>query len=176
MNDHHLRSATPDDHAKLFELLALPPVYEFLADGVAPPPAAVSEWLSAAEAAPEPLGLWLLVDAGDAVLGCVRLSPVADGAASAELTYLLHPSLWGRGLATAMSRSVLARAFRTPTCDSILAGADLPNARSVAVMQRLGMQHLRDVAYAAGPGVEYVLTRERHAVLPEHASLAFAEG
>jgi RimJ/RimL family protein N-acetyltransferase len=107
------------------------------------------------------------------VLGCVRLSRVGDDTASAELTYVLHPSGWGRGLATAMSRSVIARAFRVPSCESIIAGADLANTRSIEVMKRLGMRFLREVVYPLGPGVEYRLSRSELASLPPGDSVPF---
>ena len=157
--DRWLRAVRSDDTQPLLELLSVPEVFEFLCDGAPPERALVEDWVATGSIARLPFGLWLLTDSQDALCGCVRLSEVDDGAASAELTYVLHPSEWGRGLATAMSRSVLARAFEVPSCESVLAGADLPNTRSVAVMARLGMRFHRYVAFPAGRGVEYLLSR-----------------
>lgn len=134
-------------------------MYEFLSDGAAPERAAVDEWMVAATSAEPPFGLWLLEDDDGELLGCVRLATVDDMPGAAELTYVVHPDYWGQGLATAMSRTVIAMAFSVTACEQILAGADLPNSRSIVVMQRLGMQYLRDVEYPAGPGVEYRLMR-----------------
>ena len=170
-----LRSIAADDAPRLLELLSLPPVYEYLCDGAAPEPALVDAWVTEALDGKEPFGLWLLEGSGDELLGCVRLCPVPDGAASAELTYVLHPSQWGRGLAMAMSRAALGRAFEHEACESILAGADVANGRSVAVMSRLGMELLREVEYPAGPGVEYRLTRAEFATLPAGRTLRFSD-
>ena len=103
------------------------------------------------------LGLWLLENDREEAFGCVRLSAPEDEAASAELTYLLDPTVWGRGLATRMARTALARAFARGA-DTVLAGVDAPNTDSIAVLRRLGMRFLRDVDYPSGPGVEYVLS------------------
>ncbi len=169
-----LRALAAGDQSRLRELLSLPDVCEFMSDGSPPPLPLVEDWVTTALAAKPPFGLWLLGDGTPALLGCVRLSEVEDGAASAELMYALHPSAWGRGLATAMSRSALARAFEVPSCESVLAGADVPNTRSVQVMQRLGMRLLRNVEYPAGAGVEYVLERSAFEAMPPGPSVPFA--
>lgn len=175
MNDT-LRAATIADVPRLHELLSLPAVYEFLCDGEPPPRSGVEEWVTTAVRADPPLGLWLLVDGEGVLRGCARLSEPAEGPASAELTYALHPDRWGEGLASAMSRAVLERAFRVPACGSVLAGADLANARSVEVMRRLGMRFLRSVDYPAGPGVEYLLERAAYEAAPRGPSVAFGDG
>ena len=50
-------------------------------------------------------------------------------------------------------------ALATGQIDAVVAGADVPNVASRAVMTRLGMTFLRDVVYAAWPGVESVFRR-----------------
>ena len=170
-----LRAVSTADSASLLALFSFPPVYEYLCDGAAPEAAVVDAWISEALDAEAPFGLWLLEDGAQELLGCVRLSPVEDGVASVELTYVLHPAKWGRGLATSMSRSAMARAFAHDSCESIMAGADVPNERSVAVMQRLGMQLLRSVDYPAGPGVEYRLTRAEFRSMPAGPTVPFSD-
>ena len=155
-----LRPVSAADAEALLALLALEPVYRYLNDGAPPTRAQLDGWLDAAAAARDPgLGLWRLDAADGALAGCVRLSEGPDGVAWAELSYLLHPARWGRGLATAMSRAALERAFEVGAGDCVIAGADAPNVASIAVMERLGMRFLREVAMPAGPGVEYVLRR-----------------
>ncbi len=168
-----LRAVGEADLDRLFDLLSIPDVYAYLSDGVAPDRAIVAAWVTEALQAAPPQGLWILEEAPGEAAGCVRLSAVEDGSASAELTYVLHPSVWGRGLATTMSRTVIARAFETPTCQTIFAGADAPNARSIEVMKRLGMRAWREVSYPAGLGVEYLLHRD--AFDPTAPKLAWAE-
>ena len=171
--DYSLRAVTIADAPRLLELLSLPAVFEFLSDGSPPAIRIVEGWVSAAVSGQPPLGLWLLTDSGNDLSGCVRLSHVSDGVASAELTYVLHPTKWGRGLATAMSRSVISRAFRVTSCESILAGADLANTRSIEVIRRLDMRFLRRVEYPAGPGVEYLLSRAGFASMSSDPSVSF---
>ncbi|MEM7412142.1 MAG: GNAT family N-acetyltransferase [Myxococcota bacterium] len=166
-----LRPVRSGDTSALLGLLSLPPVYEFLCDGAPPPREAAEAWVVEALAAEPPLGLWLLEDEAASLLGCVRLSEPEDAAASAELTYVLHPSQWGKGVATAMSRTVLTRAFGEASCSSVLAGTDVPNSRSVAVMQRLGMERFRDVVYPAGAGVEYRISRPAFRTLSAEPTL-----
>ena len=149
----------------LHRMLCVPQVYRFLADG-APPPRTVTEaWLtqSAEDFERHQVGLWLL-RAGDRLAGCMLLEMMHTlpgdaepaGKTAAELTYVLHPDHWGKGLATRMAWTVMAHAFEAGI-DAILAGADAPNIASIAVMKRLGMTFHRTVQYPAGEGVEYLL-------------------
>ena len=152
----HLRSATPRDQEKIHQLFCIPEVFEYLADGKKPPPAIASAWVNSAAAdnAKYGGGLWVLVDGADqCASGLVRLS--GDDSGELELTYLLHPSLWGLGLATRMAHTAMTRAFAAGLAATIWAGADVPNTASFAVMQRLGMQFRRRVQYPSGAGMEY---------------------
>ena len=173
-----LRPVSAADADALMALLSLEPVYRYLNDGAPPTRAQLDAWLDAAAATRDPgLGLWRLDAADGALVGCVRLSEGPEGVAWAELTYLLHPARWGRGLATAMSRAALERAFRVvggvrsmgSGGADVMAGADAPNAASIAVMERLGMRFLRRVAMPAGSGVEYVLRRAELSTAPPGA-------
>ena len=155
-----LRRAVAADGAALHALLSEPAVYRFLLDGVPPERAATDAWIAGARGAPagSPCGLWLLEGAGGDLAGCVRLG--RRGGRRLELTYALHPRHWGCGLATRMSRTVIEAAFASGCVDTVLAGADVPNRASLAVMRRLGMRWCRDVVYPLGPGVEYELRRD----------------
>lgn len=173
MHSCTLRAVTSNDADALHEMLSLAPVYEYLCDGAAPDRSAVDAWLTEACATASPCGLWLLENQDGRLLGCVRLSAVADDPQAVELTYVLHPDQWGRGLAAAMSRSAISHAFAMESCERVVAGTDVGNTRSVDVMRRLGMQFLRDVQYPAGPGVEYQLTRLQSELMPEEDAPPF---
>ena len=144
------------DADALHDLLCVPEVYRYLADGAPPPRAVTQAWLdkSAADFESHGVGLWLLW-AGDTVAGCVLLE-VLENKTQAELTYVLHPDHWGKGLATRMAWTAMQQAFENGL-DAVIAGADAPNTASLAVMQRLGMQFYRTVQYPAGEGSEYIL-------------------
>lgn len=152
----YLRRAIAPDEGSIHELFCVPEVFEYLADGQEPQPSIASEWIhsAAADAAQSGGGLWVLVNRTDqTVSGVVRLA--GDDTEKLELIYLLHPTLWGQGLATRMAHTVMAQAFATGLASTIWAGADAPNTRSIAVMQRLGMQFWREVQYPLGTGMEY---------------------
>ena len=153
-----LRRARNSDSEALFDLLSLPPVFEFLCDGVPPPYSKVEEVVSQP---PEAMGdsgygFWLLFANDESLVGGVGLKPYARPDV-AELTYLLHPTFWGKGLATRMSWTVIEWGFQTSLFNQVVAGADAPNKGSIAVMKRLGMRYFKDVTYPLGPGVEYAL-------------------
>ncbi len=166
-----MTAARAADADALHELLCVPEVYRYLADG-APPPRAVTEaWLkkSAADFQSHGVGLWLLWACSKKgggplsskraltpfLAGCVLLE-VLHNKTQAELTYVLHPDHWGKGLATRMAWTAIQHAFENGL-DAVIAGADAPNTASLAVMQRLGMQFHRTVQYPAGEGAEYIL-------------------
>ncbi|MEO1297965.1 MAG: GNAT family N-acetyltransferase [Cyanobacteria bacterium J06636_16] len=154
--DMRLRSATPQDEGKIHQLLCIPKVFEYLADGKEPPPDMASAWISSAAAdhANYVGGLWVLVDEANLHIGgVVRLAGDDDG--ELELIYLLHPSFWGLGFATRMAHTVMKQAFEAGLVATIWAGADAPNKASLAVMKRLGMQFRREVQYPLGTGMEY---------------------
>ncbi len=157
-DDKHLRNVGPEDQVEVHQLLCVPEVYEYLADGVEPPPSITSDWIAsaAAESAGAGEGLWSLTCPRERrILGLVRLSDDAKG--ELELTFILHPGVWGQGYATRMAHTAMNHAFGTGRVSAIWAGADVPNAASISVMKRLGMQFRREVEYPAGAGVEYVM-------------------
>jgi RimJ/RimL family protein N-acetyltransferase len=102
--------------------------------------------------------------------GSVDLRPYPS-LRSAELTYLLDPRYWGQGLGQGltlrMAWTVIAHAFLMSQIDFIIAGADLPNTRSIALMQRLDMRFHKNVQGPLGAGVEYVLHRNDVRPLPK---------
>ena len=170
-DSYTLTPAAAPDLAALHDLLCVPQVYRYQAEGAPPPPLVTQAWLdkSAEDFERHQVGLWLLHKKGSEpfladLAGCVRLDVMdtLPGEAApgphpaAELTYVLHPDHWGQGLATRMAWTVMAHAFNRGI-DAILAGADGPNTASLAVMKRLDMQFYRTVSYPAGEGVEYLL-------------------
>lgn len=147
-------------HSKMHTLFCMPEVYEYLADGESPPPQVALEWIESGlrDLASARGGLWMLrpESSADELVGLVRLEDC--GSAQAELTYLLHPSIWGSGFATRIAHTAMLECFKEGKTDSIWAGADEPNKGSIAVMQRLGMTFKRRVVYPSGPGVEYEIS------------------
>jgi RimJ/RimL family protein N-acetyltransferase len=70
-----------------------------------------------------------------------------------------------------MAWTVITHAFRSPRIDAVIAGADLPNTASYAVMRRLGMRFHKAVQYPLGAGEEYVLYRDDPGPMPRPATI-----
>ena len=100
------------------------------------------------------LGMWFLENDSTLYAGFVELRPYPCSR-SAELIYLLDPRYWGQGLALRMAWTAITHAFSSSQIDSVIAGTDLPNTASIAVMRRLGMRFHKDVQHPLGAGVEY---------------------
>jgi [ribosomal protein S5]-alanine N-acetyltransferase len=163
-----LRPADLNDIDGLHALTAIPLVYRYLFDGVPPDREFIARRVaeSVANAGETGLGMWFLEDVSTRYAGCVELRPYPSPR-SAELIYLLDPRYWGQGLALRMAWTAITRAFLSSQIDSVIAGTDLPNTASLAVMRRLGMRFHKDVQYPLGTGVEYVLHRDDVGPLPK---------
>ncbi len=173
----HLRRVGDPDTDPLYELMCIPAVYRYLADNQVPPRAVLEDWIARSHQDFEEsgIGLWVLEDRDGQLAGCVRLE-ATPASRSAELTYVLYPQVWGVGLATRMSWTVMQHAFPQSAIDFIIAGTDGPNTASLAVMRRLGMTFRRTVQYPAGPGVEYLFQRTDLAPSPVPEVIPIYEG
>ncbi len=155
-----LRRARLSDVDELHALAVKPQVYRYLFDAAAPDRDYVAARVaqSVAQSGESGFGMWLLAGPSAGCVGCAELRPYPLPDA-AEVTYLLDPAHWGQGLAARMVWTVIARAFHASRIDTVIAGADLPNAASLALMRRLGMRFHKEVRYPLGAGLEYVLRR-----------------
>jgi ribosomal-protein-alanine N-acetyltransferase len=169
-DDWHLRRAVGDDVDSLHALACIPLVYRHLFDGAAPDREFIAQRVaqSIGNGTVPGLGMWILDGPFVFCRGLVELRPHSSPR-SVELTYLLHPDDWGRGLAVRMAWTAITYAFGAPHIDAVIAGADLPNAASFAVMRRLRMRFHRDVRYPMGAGAEFVLNRGDTGPLPRPA-------
>ncbi|MEM7017826.1 MAG: GNAT family N-acetyltransferase [Pseudomonadota bacterium] len=156
----YLRIAQPADLDALHEMLCLPQVFEYLADGAAPPLSITQSWINTNHTTTlQQGGLWLLMNQEQAVRGCVLVTP-REEYMTGELIYALHPDAWGQGYATRMSETVMQYMFSAHYLNRIIAGADASNKSSIKVMERLDMRFLRNVDYPAGQGVEYEIEHQ----------------
>jgi RimJ/RimL family protein N-acetyltransferase len=74
------------------------------------------------------------------VIGCGLLKPLEDHGPEIEVGYHLARAHWGQGLATEAARGLLRHGFETLGLARIVAVVDPENARSLAVVARLGMR------------------------------------
>jgi [ribosomal protein S5]-alanine N-acetyltransferase len=63
------------------------------------------------------------------------------GATTGELGYLVHPKLWGQGIATAAARLLLRLGFAEYARHRIFATCDPRNLASAAVLRKIGMRY-----------------------------------
>jgi len=121
------------------------------------------------------LGKWLAYEySTGALVG--RGGPswaVVEGAERAEIGWAFRRAVWGRGYATEIGRFGLDYAFSVPGVEEVVSFTEVHNARSRAVMERLGMRHVgqilrpgfiegSDVVHEEAPFALYRITRSAH--------------
>ncbi|MFF9915384.1 GNAT family N-acetyltransferase [Streptomyces sp. NPDC013457] len=76
---------------------------------------------------------------GDDVVGMGELHIRSRGHGQGEITYAVHPRVWGQGVGTAIGQELLARGFRSLELHRIYATCDPRNLGSARVLGKLGM-------------------------------------
>jgi RimJ/RimL family protein N-acetyltransferase len=96
-------------------------------------------------------GLWAVAERpSDAIVGWVGPSHpafVPELADRIEIGWTLRPPVWGRGIATEGAGAAIDAVFEHLDTDEVISLIHHTNARSIAVAERLGMQHDRDVLH-----------------------------
>ena len=100
---------------------------------------------------PDGIG-WLAVrlKGTDEIIGDVLLQP-APFAPGIEIGWHFRRRAWGNGYATEAAQAVLNRCFEEGTCDRIYAIVALENARSLRIVEKLGMPAEKDMEYTGLP-------------------------
>ena len=85
-------------------------------------------------------GDWAVVErsSGEIMGECGLTDPVV--VPDAEITWLFHPTFWGKGYAYEAARAVLEYAFGPLALERVVAHVQRDNARSIKLMEKLGMQ------------------------------------
>jgi RimJ/RimL family protein N-acetyltransferase len=78
-----------------------------------------------------------------------------DGADRVEIGWVLHGRFRGHGYATEIGRAGLEVAFTELDATEVVAFTEVHNARSRAVMERLGMAYAKDIEWDGAPFVLY---------------------
>jgi RimJ/RimL family protein N-acetyltransferase len=78
--------------------------------------------------------------------GCWRLP---------EVGYILHPDLWGQGLAREAMQAVIGRMFEVLRLPALTADVDPRNARSLGLLSRLGFRETGRAARTCRVGDEW---------------------
>lgn len=150
-----LRAFRLDDIAKLVALDADPAVREFLDMPEAPSARQAEEWLARIAvdySTGSSRGFWAAEEEGRFV-GWFHLRPARD-TGETELGYRLRRDAWGRGLASEGGRVLIDLAG-----ERVIARTMVSNVRSRRVMEKLGMEQVREFLYDGRlPCVEYATT------------------
>lgn len=83
---------------------------------------------------------------------------VVDGRRRLEVGWALLADRWGQGYASEIGRAALAFAWADLAAEEVVSFTETHNARSRAVMERLGMGHARDILHNGEPFALYVAT------------------
>lgn len=94
--------------------------------------AAVADW-----AEDSPSKLWAAVLPGEGVVGNGGLKRVT--ASCQEISYIVHPDRWARGLATEIARLLVTFAFGELGAHRVQATCHPENRASAAVLEKIGM-------------------------------------
>jgi ribosomal-protein-alanine N-acetyltransferase len=137
-----LRPFAPEDEEALFRFLNEPQVRRYLCDDLPVPREMVQEQIALSQRnfRERGFGLFSLFreERPEVFIGFTGLGRIDEGE-DVELWYGLSPEHWGHGLATEAAEAMLRFGFEQVGLKEIWAGADLPNAASFRVMERLGM-------------------------------------
>ncbi|MEV4107543.1 GNAT family N-acetyltransferase [Nonomuraea sp. NPDC049695] len=95
------------------------------------------------------------------LIGHAEIKPT-DVVQGYEIIYALAPDAWGSGLGRELAEAIVAYGFDTLGLTEVHATVAAPNSASLAVLNRIGFEHVRDVAEEDG-STTHVLRRRRAA-------------
>lgn len=163
-----LEPLTASDLPVLHALLTDPSVRQYLCDDQVIPVSEAANILETALGtfAKEGYGLWLVYPIGQLeAVGFVGLYGFFSEA-QPQLLYALRPQYQGQGFATEASRRIVQYAFDALGYAYLEASCDVPNVASVRVMERLGMERLKEERIDDKALVWYRLNREGYRAAP----------
>ena len=141
-----LRWAGPEDAVPLFEVFSDPRAMRYWSTLPHADLEQTRRFVQAMIEAPKDLSDDFVIELDGRVVGkagCWRLP---------EVGYILHPDLWGQGLAREALEAVIARAFAVHDIPALTADVDPRNDRSLALLARLGFHesHRAERTYQIG--------------------------
>ncbi|WP_264931055.1 GNAT family N-acetyltransferase [Streptomyces sp. A012304] len=93
------------------------------------------------------------------LVGHAEIKPT-DEVRGHEIVYALAPTVWGEGLGTELAGAIAAYGFGSLGLTEVHATVAAKNGASLAVLHRIGFEHVRDVTEEDGSTTR-VLTRRR---------------
>ncbi|MFE9363306.1 GNAT family N-acetyltransferase [Streptomyces sp. NPDC006978] len=92
--------------------------------------------------------VWAVREGGRTV-GHAEIKPTPESGGH-EIVYALAPDVWGRGLGTELAGALVAEGFGRLGLREVYATVAAENGASLALLGRIGFQHVRDVEEADG--------------------------
>lgn len=102
--------------------------------------------------------VWAVRENG-VLIGHAEIKPT-EVSGGHELIYALVHAAWGRGLGTELAAAIVAHGFESLGLPEVHATIAESNTASLAVMRKLGFEHVRDIRNEDG-GVTVLLTLKR---------------
>jgi RimJ/RimL family protein N-acetyltransferase len=157
-----LEPYTPDDEETFVALFQDPRVSQWMGDG----PATEAEHralfgrIFTKVYAERLFDVWAVRRDGHLV-GHAEIKPTEE-VGGYEIIYALTPAVWGSGLGRELAGAVVAHGLDTLGLAEVYATVAASNSASRAVLERLGFEHVRDIAEDDGSAT-HVLIRRRDA-------------
>ncbi|MEU1673664.1 GNAT family N-acetyltransferase [Streptomyces roseifaciens] len=101
--------------------------------------------------------VWAVRRPDGRLIGHAEIKPTEE-VRGHEIIYALAPEAWGSGLGTELAEAIVAYGFDTLGLAEVHATVAEPNKASLAVLERLGFEHVRDITEDDG-STTCVLTR-----------------
>lgn len=137
-----LRPLTADDWPAVHEWAQLPEACRYQAWGPNSPQQTRDFVRSAAEAwqqQPQMRFPYAVVAADGTVVGNAELK--LRGGHEGEISYAVHPAMWGQGVATEAAGQLLELSFHEHGLDRVFATCDPRNVASARVLTKLGLRY-----------------------------------
>ncbi len=129
-----LRPARPDDLGALHAVLSSPEAVRYWSTPPHPDLERTGQWLDSMISIPAGEGEDFIIELEGRVIGKAGLYRFP------EIGFILHPDVWGRGLASEAVEAVIDRGFRVHGLDSIVADVDPRNQACLRLLQRRGFR------------------------------------
>jgi RimJ/RimL family protein N-acetyltransferase len=110
----------------------------------------------------EPSQFGVIVRADDRLIGyCGFFLQDVDDVQEFEIGYRLHPSYWGRGIATEAARAVRDHAFNDLKLERVISLIHPENLASRRVAEKNGMVPEKETVFRGFPAIVFGINREK---------------
>jgi ribosomal-protein-alanine N-acetyltransferase len=108
-------------------------------------------------------GIWAIIDkANGALIGRCGLNLIGE-TLEVEVDFVVSPTAWGNGYATEAAKAALAYGFQKLDLQTIIALAKPENTASRRVIEKIGMQFIRNAEYWGITCAYYTISKSQFA-------------